>query len=134
MHSKARFVSKYRNLHKLKFQSNQCVNSVKTVKSLICKSVQKSEFSCLAKKKRVVKVVSVTAKKSAIKNKHLYFANAEQKVYLQSIGRTLDAYLASSRSESECSKDEKDKEMIPGEVNNKRPLDIAQTCLEEPSL
>lgn len=100
----------------------------------MCKSVQKSEFSCLAKKKRVVKVVSVTAKKSAIKNKHLYFANAEQKVYLQSIGRTLDAYLASSRSESECSKDEKDKEMIPGEVNNKRPLDIAQTCSEEPSL
>lgn len=55
-------------------------------------------------------------------------------MYLQSIGRTLDAYLASSRSESECSEGEKDKEMIPGEVNNKRPLDIAQKCLEEPSL
>ena len=50
-HSKARFVSKSRNLHKFKFQCNQYVNSVKTVKSLICKSVQKSEFSCLAKKK-----------------------------------------------------------------------------------
>ena len=50
-HSKARFVSKSRNLHKFKFQRNQYVNSVKTVKSLICKSVQKSEFSCLAKKK-----------------------------------------------------------------------------------
>ena len=71
-------------------------------------------------------MVSATAKISAIKNKHLYFTNVEQKVYLQSIGRTLDAYLASSRSESECSEDEKDTEMIPGEVNNKRPLDIAQ--------
>ena len=95
---------------------------------------QATTFGMSSQKKRVVKVVSATAKISAIMNKHLYFANVEQKVDLQSIGRTLDAYLASSRSESECSEDEKDKEMIPGEVNNKRPLDIAQTCLEEPSV
>ena len=93
---------------------------------------QATKFGMSNLKKRAEKVVSAAEKISAIKNKHLYFAKVEQKVYLQSIGRTPDGFLTSSSSESECS-DEEDEEMIPNEVNNERPLDTAQTCLEEPS-
>ena len=93
---------------------------------------QATKFGMSNLKKRAEKVVSAAEKISPIKNKHLYFAKVEQKVYLQSIGRTPDGFLTSSSSESECS-DEEDEEMIPNEVNNERPLDTAQTCLEEPS-
>ena len=52
---------------------------------------QATKFGMSNLKKRAEKVVSVAEKISAIKNKHLYFAKVEQKVYLQSIGRTPQA-------------------------------------------
>ena len=84
-------------------------------------------------RKRAEKVESEAEKIRAIKNKHLHFAKIEQKVYLQSIGRPY-GYLSSSSSESEHSEDEEDKDMIPDEINNERPLDIPHGNSENLSL
>ena len=70
-------------------------------------SRQASKLRIWNPRRRAEKVVAETEKINGIKSKHLYFAKVEQKVYLQSIGRSPDFYLSeSSSSESEHSEDE----------------------------
>ncbi len=89
-----------------------------------------TKFGMSNLRKRAEKVVSAAAKISAIKNKHLHFAKIEQKVFLQSIGRSTDGYLSSSSSESEYSEDEEDDDLMPDEGNNATPLDAPHSFSE----
>ena len=70
-------------------------------------SRQASKLGIWNLRKRAEKVAEATEEINRVKNKHLHFAKVEQKVYLESVGRSPNVYLSdSSSSEAEYSEGE----------------------------